>query len=124
MDHAQYRAAGVRCPLMSSDNACLTFGVRPLRCRAGCDLSVDGKTACGDDALTKEQANRDAAEFESRGQLVAEGAELGFSRALESAGLDGRLYDLNVALVAALDTPNAAESWIRGERIFDNCRKY
>lgn len=124
MDHSQYRAAGVRCPLMSSGNACLAYGVRPLRCRAGCDLSDDGKTECGEYALTKEQTGADAAEFESRGQLVTEGTELGFSRALESAGLDSQLYDLNVALVAALDAPNAAESWIHGERIFDNCRKY
>ena len=124
MDHVQYRAAGVRCPLMSAGNACLAYGVRPLRCRAGCDLSNDGKTTWGEFGMTKEPAAADAAEFESRGQLVAEGAEIGFSRALESAGLDGRLYDLNVALVAALDTPHAAESWIQGEKIFDNCRTY
>jgi hypothetical protein len=133
MDHVEYRAAAVRCPLMSADNACLAYGVRPLRCRAGCDLSADGKTGCAMDRLSGGSsgaggpggpAAMDAAEYESRAQLVTEGAEIGFSRALESAGLDGQLYDLNVALVAALDAPHAAESWIQGERIFDNCRKY
>ncbi len=123
MDHVQYRAAAVRCPLMSADNACLAYGVRPLRCRAGCDLS-EGKTGCTLDRLYGATSAVDAVEFESRAQLVTEGAEIGFTRALESAGLDGQLYDLNVALVTALDAPHAAESWIQGERIFENCRKY
>ena len=65
-----------------------------------------------------------SSEFESRGRLVAEGAERGFSHALQSAGLDGELYDLNGALVTALDTPNAAERWVHGDRIFDNCPRY
>ncbi|HEY2252423.1 MAG TPA: hypothetical protein VGH74_15225, partial [Planctomycetaceae bacterium] len=29
MDHVQYRAADVRCPLISAENACLAYGVRP-----------------------------------------------------------------------------------------------
>lgn len=124
MGQAQYRAAAVRCPLLSSGNACLAYGVRPLRCRAGCDLSDERKDSCGECGSTNGQAPVDAAEFESRGQLVTEGAEVGFSRALEAAGLDGQLYDLNIALLTALDTPHAAESWVQGERIFDNCRTF
>jgi hypothetical protein len=124
MDHNQYRAAAMRCPLMGADSSCLTYAVRPLRCRGGCDLSTDSTCTLGGDGSSATPPAVDTREFESRGRLVTEGAERGFSRALKSAGLDGDLYDLNGALIAALDTPHASERWVQGERIFDNCRHY
>ena len=124
MDHSQYQATAPRCPLMGSDNTCLAYAVRPLRCRGGCDLSDESTAACRTDAKAAQYPTVDASEFKSRGRLVTEGAERGFSHALQSAGLDGELYDLNGALVAALDTPNAAERWVHGDRFFDNCPRY
>lgn len=120
MNHSQYLAAGVRCPLMDRNNVCLAYAVRPLRCRGGCELSNERRCprACATDPAV------DGCESRTRGQLVIEGAERGFASALRAGGLDGELYELNEALVAALDTPQAAEQWIRGERVFATCRRY
>lgn len=123
MDSAQYRASAARCPLMGNDNACLAYAVRPLRCRGWCEHG-EQPTAEPAATLPTEPAAFDAQEYEPRGHLVTQGAERGFSRALESAGLDGNLYDLNSALLTALDEPNAAERWIRGDRLFENCKRY
>jgi hypothetical protein len=46
--------------------------------------------------------------------------EIGVTRALKSAGLDANIYELNSALAAALETPDAAERWARGEQVFQN----
>jgi len=39
---------------------------------------------------------------------------------MESAGLQGELLELVSALRTALDTPDAAERWLNGERVFAN----
>ena len=49
---------------------------------------------------------------------MAQGIEIGMIRALKSAGLDSNLYELNSALVTALENPDAEERWARGENLF------
>ncbi|MBS0261686.1 MAG: hypothetical protein JSS02_06975, partial [Planctomycetes bacterium] len=114
MTPEQYRAAAPRCPLLGPDNSCLTYSVRPLSCRGGCDLSKS--STCG--------MGTDGASATTRATPAAPVADPDFREALHSAGLDGELYDLNGALVTALETPHAAERWIRGEPVFSNCRRY
>ena len=53
-------------------------------------------------------------------QIVAQGIELGLRRALKSSGLDANIYELNSALATALETPDAAERWAKGEELFQN----
>jgi hypothetical protein len=57
----------------------------------------------------------------SHARLVAEGVEEGIVRALEEAGLDGKVYELNSALAVALDMPDVAERWAAGEDVFATC---
>ena len=40
------------------------------------------------------------------------------TRALKSAGLDANIYELNSAVATALEIPDAAERWARGEDVF------
>lgn len=60
----------------------------------------------------------DAQDAKAHEQTVAQGIEMGMTRALKSAGLDSSLYEFNSALATALETPDAAERWARGERVF------
>ena len=53
-------------------------------------------------------------------ETVAQGIELGVTRALTSAGLDAKIYELNSALATALATPDASERWAKGENLFQN----
>jgi hypothetical protein len=54
---------------------------------------------------------------------VEQGVERGLEEALDSARLDAHVYELNSALVTALDTPDAPERWIEGEDVFAGCRR-
>jgi hypothetical protein len=49
---------------------------------------------------------------------IGRAVQIGLSQTLEDAGLDSKLYELSGALLTALDTPNAAKRWARGEQIF------
>lgn len=117
LDHKQYEQARVVCPLLASDGSCAVFSARPVHCRGWC-------------LFRGERGDRDLAADDGAGQLdvhsrtIGRGAKQGLSRGVESAGLDGKVYELNGALVAALDTPGAAERWARGESVFENCKPY
>ena len=117
MDHERYEQDRVTCPLLDKDDSCAVFGVRPMRCRGWCLVSgEDGDRCLLDDG--------DAASWGLHAKTVTTGAEDGLCRGIESAGLDGNVYELNSALVAALDTPVGAERWAGGESVFEQCKLY
>lgn len=132
MGARQYSERDIRCPLLCDDNECCAFSVRPIHCRGGCPLSamlVVGEADEPERAAAGDRAGKSAsADSTNRhdlpGHLVARGIECGVSQALDSAGLDGSLYELNSALVAALDHPDAADRWVRGEEVFERCKRY
>jgi|GEM_PF-1897190 hypothetical protein len=118
-DHRKPVGEDVCCPLMNGKDACCAFSARPIRCRG---WSPTAKSA--DDASSTsifDQKPLDPYEYESRGHVVVQGAESGFRNGLKESGLDGNLYELNSALVAALDVPDAAERWANGDSVFENC---
>ena len=110
--------AALRCPLQGADRVCRTFGVRPLGCRPLHAAAVAAQM--GSRNLEAEPASD---EHERHEYTVAEGMELGLSRALQSAGLDGHVYELNSALAKALETPDVAGRWARGEDVFATCQR-
>ena len=110
-DRTQSAGEDVCCPLMDGRDACCAFPVRPIRCR-GRDVSPISNF---------DRKPLDPHEYESRSHVVVQGAEFGFCSGLKASGLDGNLYELNSALVAVLDAPDAAERWAKGESIFPNC---
>lgn len=108
------------CPLQAKDNVCYAYAARPLGCRPLHAMSVAKGMGCRSVQLSGSQAETPGEEQHE--QSVAQGIEIGLTRALKSAGLDANVYELNSALAKALETHDAAGRWANGENIFDPCR--
>lgn len=94
------------CPLLAEGGRCSVFAVRPLHCRGRCCPQCDAPRE--EASSTAVSANQFAATF-------GEGLSEGFSQGLTAAGLDGGSYELNRALVEAIEEPNALDRFVRGE---------
>lgn len=116
LDHEQYQQAQFECPLRTADSTCVVYDARPIRCRGWCPPASEESSL--------PVANGKCGLRDPHADAVGRGAEQGLALALESAGLDGEIYELNSALVAALDTPNAPGQWVCGEPIFARCHEY
>jgi len=114
LDHEQYEQAHIVCPLLGKDDSCVAFDARPLHCRGWCLFSGED----GDHCLL---AVSDVGSLDSHAYTVGRGAEDGLSESLESAGLDGNVYELNSALSTALDKADAAWQWAAGKPVFAGC---
>ncbi|MBI1900657.1 MAG: hypothetical protein HYS13_06045 [Planctomycetia bacterium] len=113
-DALRGEAGSPGCPLLSQHGCCLTNESRPIYCRGRCPECRGEGGACGAD-----QERPDAAFAVEVGQGVSDGLRQG----LAAAGWDGQLYELNTALVRALDLPDATDRWARGEPVFESCRQ-
>jgi hypothetical protein len=103
LNREHYAAAKIACPLVGADDSCLTFGERPLHCRGWCLHSDEDGDRC----------------------LMADAnADGGIVRGLNSAGLEGDVYELNSALAVALETPDAAHRWGQAQEVFAGCKRY
>ncbi len=116
-DHEQYERAHLVCPLLDKDESCAAFDSRPLHCRGWCLFSGEEGDRCLMDA-------GGAGSVDSHAYTVGRGMEEGLSQGLESAGLDGSVFELNSALFTALDTPDAAAQWADGKPVFSGCQPY
>ena len=105
------------CALKGEDNVCCVYGERPLRCRPLHAIAIARKAGAHSVQLapSSPEALRQGHE-----ETVAQGIELGVTRALTSAGLDAKIYELNSALATALAIPDADERWAKGESLFLN----
>lgn len=115
-DDASGGTSPTGCSLQGGDCLCMTYGARPLRCRPLHAAMILERFGLGswDDGVEESDA--------ARARLIAEGVEEGLVGALDIAGLDGNLYELNSALATALETPDAARQWLDGEAVFLHCR--
>lgn len=104
------------CPLHGKDHVCCAYGARPLHCRPLHAVAI--AKDLGSQSPSSDASSTAAKDKMGHEQAVAEGIETGLVRALKSAGLDGDIYELNGALAAAMEHPDAAERWARGERLF------
>ncbi|MEO6788452.1 MAG: hypothetical protein ABI318_20195 [Chthoniobacteraceae bacterium] len=100
------------CPLQGKDHVCSVYANRPLRCRPLHLLAIAKTAGLG---VAKAAGPEGGS---AHGQTVAEGIETGLTQALKSAGVDAGVYELNSALATALETPDAAERWAKGEKVF------
>ncbi len=105
----------MRCPLQGEDRVCVVYPDRPLRCRPLHAMAIA-------EQLGIELCNDGEAPWKHHEETVERGVEQGFINALKSAGLDDERYELNSALLTALDAPDAAERWVRGENVFGKCK--
>ena len=106
-----YAARKRTCPLFSCEGLCAADPMRPLQCLGWCSAGGDG----------------DAAFASCRGSrlddAVWEGVRQGVQAGVASAHLDASVYELNAALVTALDTSDARQRWADGEHLFDQCKR-
>lgn len=107
--------APLPCPLQGPDHVCCVYAARPLRCRVLHAISVAHEMAGRKVPAAGTPAEADEKGYE---QTVAEGVEIGVTRALNAAGLSAEIYELNSALATALEIPDAAERWAKGENVF------
>ena len=106
------------CALQGKDHVCCVYANRPLRCRPLHAISIAKEKGIpnvqptGSPSFSREESCHEV--------TVAQGIELGVTRALKSAGLDAKIYELDSALATALETPDAAELWAKGKNVFQN----
>jgi Fe-S-cluster containining protein len=116
-DLVAYHAAGLRCGFLDSDGACSIHAWRPLVCRGHASMS---RAACEEwyvDPLGAPPPPLDRAT-----RLIALGVLHGMQDSLRAAGREaGTFYELHHAVLRALDTPDAAARWARGEALFAGC---
>lgn len=105
--HGDSAAPPLPCPLQGGGHVCCVYSSRPLRCRILHAMNI-----------AENLGGHGAPCVAGHERTVAEGIELGVTGALKSAGVDAEVYELNSALATALEEPNAAERWARGEKIF------
>ncbi len=110
--------AGALCPLLDAGGCCLVHATRPVFCR-GRDIIGSMSDECSASGGDK---SAPSAPLESLVAHLGEGMLIGLASALEDAHCDGRIYELNSALSAALGTPDSARRWTEGEPIFSACR--
>ena len=113
LGHTQLSVDETPCPLQGDDCVCRTYEARPLRCRP-----LHAATIARQLGLETSGAAGEIPPWASHMLSIEQGVEEGLIRSLESAGLDANLYELNDALVTALDTPDAAERWKQGDGVF------
>lgn len=109
-------AASLPCPLSGADHVCCVYAARPLRCRPLHAASI-AKDVTPKELFATETPTA-AWDEQGREQTVAQGVEMGLTRAMKAAGVDANVYELNYALATAMGTPDAAERWAKGENVF------
>jgi len=104
------------CPLHGQDHVCCAYGTRPLRCRPLHAIAI--AKDMGTNSFPPASSQDATLDETGHERTVAQGIEIGVTRALKSSGLDADIYELNSALATALATPDAAERWAKGENVF------
>ena len=101
------------CALLQ-DDTCMAYEARPFKCRGWNSIRLE---AC-EHAYGQSQATTkvpvDAFAF-----VVGNAVLNGLSDATRNAEIDGGAYELNAALLRALNLPDASLRWRNGERLFD-----
>jgi Fe-S-cluster containining protein len=102
------------CLFLRDDRQCGIYSIRPLACRGYNSMS---RSAC-EEAFTDQG---DRVHMHAGVREVAAGVIYGLILASKGQGLEWGRYELEAAVLRALDTPDAAERWARGERVFTGC---
>jgi Fe-S-cluster containining protein len=102
------------CSFLRDDRQCGIYPIRPLACRGYNSMS---RSAC--EEVFTDQGNR--VHMHAGVRELAAGVIYGLILASKQLGLEWGRYELDAAALRALDTPDAAERWARGERVFAGC---
>jgi Fe-S-cluster containining protein len=102
------------CTFLRDDWQCGIYPIRPLSCRGYSSLSW---STC-EDAFAGQV---DQVRVHGLVQDSATGVMEGLMEATTALGLEWEKYELESAVLRALEVPDAAERWVRGERVFVGC---
>jgi len=119
LDDTNFDADQTPCPLQGQDCICRVYSARPLHCRP-----LHAARIANELGLPTAGFAGEIPPWASHLQTVQQGFEEGVVQALDKAGLDARVYELNGALAIALENSEAARCWMQGEDVFANCRRY
>jgi Fe-S-cluster containining protein len=97
------------CVFLREDWMCGIYAFRPLNCRGWTSKSRD-------DCASERPVSPHALVH-----LTAQAVGNGLTRAAKALELEATSYELEAAVLRALETPDAAERWACGERIFTGC---
>jgi Fe-S-cluster containining protein len=110
LDEAQRVQQRQRCPFIAQ-GVCVIYRVRPLACRG--HASHD-RHACAEAAAGR----RAEVPYSQAHRLVRSLVQNALQSALRDAGQAWGLYELNHALLIAMDDPESEARWLAGEMVF------
>lgn len=118
LSYEQHLATNQKCPFLVADG-CSIYEVRPAKCRNFHATEVE---------LCKESYEKptDLSIPNSYNELLhmrANGATIGFEKAIEAGGFDGTTYDLNSAVLEAFQNPKLSKRYSKGKRAFIKATK-
>jgi Fe-S-cluster containining protein len=102
------------CRFLDTRGQCSVYPVRPLACRSAASFDAGECERATADPTAQATIPRHMAPARIFGT-----AKSAIVAACEEAGLDGRRFELTSAFAVAMNEPDAAERWLRGERLFD-----
>lgn len=115
-DAHEYIRERIRCTFLAEDNTCAIYNGRPSSCRAYASFDRESCRSFLRDP------GAGGVTVDSGAWILAAGAQAGFREAVFQAHLDGELYELHGAVLAAL-APNAPEDWLAGRSPFKGVQK-
>ena len=107
--------AHLRCLFLDENDRCAVYPVRPIRCIGVASTLRDACEA----ALARGQGTASLSVY---GPVMActQGVLSGATVAMRELGLDAGHYELNAAVLAALEAPEAAQRWLQGEHVLSS----
>jgi Fe-S-cluster containining protein len=111
----QHLNAALPCPLLE-EGKCSVYSVRPNACRQAHSMRAEPCKKFVENPETSEEF----AELITNVKAATSIISLGTSIAFEKAGYDSQPYDLNAALIQALENPRAEKRWWDKKQAFPN----
>ena len=108
------KRANIACALLGDDGACSAYEARPAQCRRFHSTDVETcKASYADPADDSIASPNHPAVAHNASVLITQ-----TNAALREGGLDAESYDMNFALLEALENPKAWRRWRDGKKAF------
>ena len=112
LTHRQHLDTNQRCHFLVNDT-CSIYPVRPTNCRNMHAMDVEGCKKSFENPNEPIPTN-----YNQRLHAMGNGASTGFRGAVEHAGFDNRIYDLNSAFLEALENPRTKKRLNKKKKSF------
>ncbi len=107
------------CALLQDDK-CMAYEARPFKCRGWNSVRLEAcEQAYGPNNPTIKAETTTEVPVDTLAFVMGNAVLNGLSDGTKDAELDGGAYELNSAVLRALDLPDATLRWRSGERLFD-----